>query len=90
VAAAVPAAAPVAGRPAWRWRTFPVYFAFAVGMFGGSYLGYAAGVASDRGNETFWIVVIITAASLLGFGLARISSRVMISRGWVKPRAVRK
>ena len=77
--------------PIWRWRTFPVYFAGAVGLFFGIYLGYLAGyVHAETGNQAPTLVVFVTAALLLGFGLSRVTSRFMIARRWVKPRPKRK
>ena len=69
----------------WRWRTFPVFFALAGGLFVGMYLGIIAtavgGVAS--------IVVFIAVASMLGLALSRFSTRWLLERNWIKPRARR-
>ncbi|MBI5947712.1 MAG: hypothetical protein HY875_06215 [Chloroflexi bacterium] len=97
-AAHAPAAAgstqPQAGLPPlppWHWRTFPVYFAGALGLFLGVYAGYLVGfVHAETGNGTPTLVLFVTAALLLGFGLSRLTSRLMITRRWVKPRPKRK
>lgn len=70
--------------PAWRWRTFPVYMAFAVGGFLGLYMGLLAGATG--GDSVFTMVVFVFWALLLGFGLSRLVSRWMISRGWSRAR----
>lgn len=73
--------------PDWKWKTFPVYFAFSVGGFIGLYMGViVAGVE----NSVFTTVVFVAFALMLGFGLSRVSTRFLISRQWVKPRPRRK
>lgn len=77
--------------PVWHWRTFPVYFAGALGLFIGVYVGYLVGfVHAETDNGTPTLVAFVTAALLLGFGLSRLTSRFMIARRWVKPRPKRK
>ncbi len=77
--------------PVWRWRTFPVYFAGALGLFIGVYVGYLVGfVHAETDNGTPTLVVFVTASLLVGFGLSRVTSRFMITRRWVKPRPKRK
>jgi VIT1/CCC1 family predicted Fe2+/Mn2+ transporter len=71
----------------WHWRTFPVYFAFSLGGFIGLYLGI---ISQAVNNSILSLVVFILFASLLGFGLSRITTRVMVSRNWVRPRPPRK
>ncbi|MBA4180958.1 MAG: hypothetical protein C0506_10255 [Anaerolinea sp.] len=73
--------------PEWKWRTFPVYFGFALGGFVGLYFGV---IVAGVDNSAFTTVVFIGFALLLGFGLSRISTRFLISRQWVKPRPRRK
>ena len=73
--------------PGWKWKTFPVYFAFSIGGFIGLYFGV---IVAGVDNSTFTTVVFIGFALLLGFGLSRISTRFLISRRWVKPRPRRK
>ena len=73
--------------PEWKWKTFPVYFAFSIGGFIGLYFGV---IVAGVDNSTFTTVVFIGFALLLGFGLSRISTRFLISRRWVKPRPRRK
>ncbi len=71
--------------PVWRWRTFPVYMAFAVGGFLGLYMGLLAGATG--GDSVFTMVAFVFWALLLGFGLSRLVSRWMLSRGWSRARA---
>lgn len=73
--------------PEWKWRTFPVYFAFAFGGFLGMYAGFAAGALE---SELFTLGVFVTFALLLGLGLSRLSSRWMLSKNFIKPRPQRK
>lgn len=65
--------------PKWQWRTFPVYFAFAIGGFLGLYMGIIAG-ATNNGAVT--AVFFGLWAVLLGFGLSRLTSTWLLSRGW--------
>jgi len=79
-----PAAARAAAAMApWRWRTFPVYFAFALGGFLGLYMGIISEWIKNPAASTvvfgFWAI-------LLGFGLSRFTTRFLINRNWVKPR----
>ena len=73
----------------WKWRTFPVFFAFALGLFIGVYAGFIAGVLKDE-NDTVSLVVFVIAALFLGFGFSRLTTRFMIERRWVKPRTRRR
>lgn len=80
----VPSAAPIqaqqdAAMPKWNWRTFPVYFAFAIGGFVGLYMGLIAGATN---NGALTAVVFGIWAILLGFGLSRFTSVWLLSRGW--------
>lgn len=61
----------------WRWRTFPVFFAFALGGFLGLYLGI---LTESTSNRWFTLVVFSTFAMLLGWGLSRILVRWMMKR----------
>ena len=73
--------------PPWRWRTFPVYFAFALGAFLAAYVGVIAGIAEERsGNETPVLVLFVTVALLLGFGMSRITTRFLLTRRFAKAR----
>lgn len=65
--------------PKWHWRTFPVYFAFAVGGFIGL---YTALLAEATSNSNVWLVVFGFWAVLLGFGFSRITSRWLIGHNW--------
>ena len=73
--------------PDWRWKTFPVYFAFAVGAFIGLYVGV---IVQGVNNTTFTTVVFVVFAMLLGIGLSRLSTRFLLSRHWIKPRPRKK
>lgn len=73
--------------PQWRWRTFPVYFAFSLGAFIAAYVGVLAGIAEERGgNQTPVLVLFITVALLLGFGFSRITTRWLLTRRFAKAR----
>lgn len=77
--------------PVWRWKTFPVYFAFALGGFIGAYAGYITGfVHSDSGNSVPSTVMFGVAALLLGFGVAKIGVRGLMGWGVIRPSARRK
>ncbi len=56
--------------PPWKWRTFPVFFAFALGGFVGLYMGIFS--AESPGffvfASAFWAVI-------LGLGFSRITTR---------------
>ncbi len=69
--------------PVWQWKTFPVFFAFAVGAFVGVYAGFIAGAVGD---ETASLVMFIAVAVLLGFALSRFTTRWMMAHNWVRPR----
>lgn len=75
--------------PEWRWRTFPVFFAFALGLFLGTWAGVAAGIASQGSDGTTlpMNLLFILSAVLLGLALSRFMTRWLISHQWVKPRA---
>jgi hypothetical protein len=73
--------------PEWKWRTFPVYFAFAMGGFIGLYFGV---IVQATDNSALTTVVFVGFALLLGFGLSRLTTRFLISRQWVKPRPPKK
>ncbi len=70
--------------PDWDWRTFPVYFAFSVGGFAGLYLGL---LSYWSGNDWFQLIVFVTFAMLLGWGLSRIMVRWTLSRKWGRLKA---
>ncbi|MBE7519874.1 MAG: hypothetical protein HS107_11590 [Thermoflexaceae bacterium] len=74
----------------WRWRTFPVYFAFSLALFIGVYVGLLAAAANDAGNGSISLVLAGLPAIMLGLGLSRIVVRVMMTRGVVRPRAKRR
>ena len=70
--------------PEWNWRTFPVFFAFAIGAFVGLYVGMVVAWSDNSAAQTSAFLVV---ALLLGLGFSRLSSRWMLSRNWIKPRA---
>ena len=73
--------------PVWRWRTFPVYMAFSVGGFVGTWAGvFAMDNYNETNDSTYLTIVYVFWALLLGFGLSRLVSRWMISRGWSRAR----
>ncbi len=82
-----PALAPL---PAWKWRTFPVYFAFSLALFIGVYAGMVAYEVNNDGNSNVALVVLGVPAVMLGLGFSRMMLRVMMARGVIKPRAKRK
>lgn len=77
--------------PPWKWRTFPVFFAFALGLFLGSWAGGLSGfVSADSGNNLPLNVVYVVSAIFMGLALSRLMTRWMISKQWVRPRAKKK
>lgn len=67
--------------PQWNWRTFPVFFAFALGLFLGSYFGVLAGDIQARNDNPVLVwVIFITSALLLGLAFSRFTTRWMLSR----------
>lgn len=75
--------------PEWRWRTFPVFAAFAFALLVGIWVGWACGVIYED-NQTPTTVAFIVAALVAGFALSRLTTRFVISRRWVKPRPQRR
>ena len=71
----------VPAQPVWKWKTFPVYFAFSLGAFFGLYAGLA--VAK---NPDLLLVVSTVFALMLGLGFSRVTSRWLIRRRIIKPR----
>lgn len=69
--------------PQWHWRTFPVFFAFALGSFIGLYAGV---IAQGVDNGPLRVTIFVTFAILLGVGFSRLTTRWMISKRWVKQR----
>lgn len=76
--------------PNWKWRTFPVYFAFSLGIFIGLYLGILGAAMQDEGEGWFLTAAFIGVAVMLGLGFSRLSTRWLMDRNWIKPRSVRK
>ena len=71
--------------PDWKWKTFPVYFAFALGGFIGMYTGVIAGV-----NSGYFSIIAVVWAILLGVGFSRFSTRWILSRQWAKRQAAKR
>ena len=86
-ASTLPAVLPL---PAWKWRTFPVFMALAIGLFAGVWIGVPAGIASENGNGIGVTILYLGTAVLLGAALSRFTVRWMQSRSWVKPRPAKK
>lgn len=73
------------GLPVWRWRTFPVYFAFSLGAFLGVYLGFIAGYIQGHDDQaTMGYVLFIAVALLMGFAFARITTRYLLTRRFAR------
>lgn len=72
--------------PEWRWRTFPVYFAFSLGSFVGLYLGLIVAATGEG-----WLVtaVFVAVAVMLGLGLSRLTTRWVVGRRWARARPKR-
>lgn len=68
----------------WNWRTFPVFFGFALGGFIGLYLGV---VVQAVDNQWLFLTVFSVFAIMLGFAFSRLVTRWMVNHNWVKPRA---
>lgn len=84
-------AAGLPSQPQWKWKTFPVYFAAALALFVGVYVGYLAGYLQfEEDNATVGMVAFIVSAIFLGFGFSRLTTRLMMSRQWIKPRPRRR
>ncbi len=58
------------------WRTFPVFFAFSAGGFVSLLVAESLGLT----------VVFAVFGGMLGFGLSRLGTRALASRGIIKPR----
>src|SRR4029079_14603741 len=72
-------AARVSSLPVWHWRTFPVYFAFAVGGFLGLYMGVLVQAAN---NSWATLVVFSFWAVLVGWGPSRMTTRWLVGKNW--------
>jgi hypothetical protein len=91
VAAAAQAESERPPLPQWKWKTFPVYFAFALGGFIGAYVGYLTGfVHGDSGSALPSTIMFGVAAILLGFGVARLGVRGLMGWGIIRPTPKRK
>ncbi len=76
--------------PQWRWRAFPVFFMFSVGLFFGVFVGVPAGIAGEAGNNVPQYVVFLGSAILLGLALSHVVVRWLLSRGIAGPRPKRR
>lgn len=74
----------------WKWRTFPVYFALALGLFAGFYIGMLSEFARQEGNSTPNLVATLVIALMLGLGLSRLTTKWLVTRRIVKPRPQRR
>ena len=79
--------APIQELPNWQWRTFPVFFAAAAGLFFGVFIGVPAGVANENGNGLVTTVIFLAVAIIFGAALSRITTRWILSRRWAKSKA---
>ncbi|HYM15622.1 MAG TPA: hypothetical protein VEZ14_08685 [Dehalococcoidia bacterium] len=67
------------GSPDWRWRTFPVFFAFAVGLLAASFM-------NGSPNTEAGAVTQIVALLAVGYGLAHLFVTNVIVAGRIKRR----
>ncbi len=79
--------APIQPLPDWNWKTFPVFFALAAGLFIGVFIGVPAGIANENGNNLITTVVFLSVAIIFGAALSRVTTRWILSRRWAKARA---
>jgi uncharacterized membrane protein YedE/YeeE len=77
---------PIQAMPEWNWKTFPVYAAFAGGIFFGVWMGMVAGVVSADGNSVPVFVVFGLSAVLAGTAFSRVVTRWMLARKWPRPK----
>jgi hypothetical protein len=81
---------PVAGVrppvPEYKWKTFPVYFAFWLGAL----IFLQLGIIAAAVGGVFYVAVGAIVAMFLGFGVARLVVNWMMRREWVKPRPKRR
>jgi len=74
-----PFSARSAGMPRWRWRTFPVFFAFVLGLL-------VAGIVNgEQNNEFAWIVQLLALLGV-GYGLVHLFVTNVIVAGRVRRR----
>jgi hypothetical protein len=81
-----PASTPSLG---WKWRTFPVYFAFALGSFLGVYAGILSAWLNDEGESWLATSIFIAVAIMMGLGLSRLTTRWLVTRRWIRTRQQR-
>jgi hypothetical protein len=80
------AGARAAGPAPWKWRTFPVYFAFALGAFLGLYMGILSEWARREGADWIQTALFVAVAIMLGLGLSRLTTRWLIRRRLIRAR----
>jgi lipopolysaccharide export LptBFGC system permease protein LptF len=70
---------PVRAHPEWRWRTFPVFFAFVIGLLAASFI---------NGRPSNNVAALVQLAALLGFGycLAHLFVMNVVVAGRIKHR----
>jgi hypothetical protein len=68
--AAAPASQPDRAAPEWQWRTFPVFFAFSIGLV----------VMGLFVNTQIALAVFIAGLFGLAFGIAHIATRAITTR----------
>lgn len=78
--ASQPAPEPSQQGTGWKWRTFPVYFAFALGAFIGLYLGLIASALDREGEQWLSTGIFIAIAIMLGLGLSRLTTKWLVTR----------
>ncbi|MEX0782339.1 MAG: hypothetical protein WD557_06785 [Dehalococcoidia bacterium] len=81
-----PAAGTRPALPEWKWKTFPVYFAFWLGAL----IFFQLGLIAAEVGGGFYTLVGAGVALFLGFGVARFVVNWMMRHDWVKPRAKRR
>lgn len=73
--------------PVWKWRTLPVFFAFALGGFLGVHIGAISWATDDT---TPWFIGVVVFAMMLGLALSRIVTRLLVAHAFIKARPKRR
>ncbi len=71
--------------PEWQWRTMPVFIALSFGLFVGLLLG--SGITGGGVSAT---VIFLIAAGMLGLSVSRLTMRILMRRGIIKPQPRRR
>jgi hypothetical protein len=74
-------APPRRAAPRWKWRTFPVFFAFATGLL-------VAALLNTETDNTLEGIVQIAALLLFGYGIAHLIVRNVVVAGRARTRSV--